>query len=170
MKDKTGTKLKCNMPEIHLLGEIVVAFGNLELFLEVVIWQLLGVEEQNRNIMAQIITSEMSFDRKVHAFVNMFKENEPDQAEDDLKALTKDLFAVQAERNALLHSAWNYSEKFGGLYRMKASAKASKGMNRRIYPMPVQRLEGVRGRIQAVGETLARFAMAHIQKKANESE
>jgi len=162
--------LKCRMPAIHLLGEIVIAFGNLELFLEAAIWQLLGAEEQKRNLMAQTITAEMSFDRKVHAFVNMFKQHSPGQAENEIKDLVKDLFAVQEERNALLHSAWNYSEKFGGFYRMKASSKAAKGLKRRIYQMPVERLEGIRNRIEAVGDSLARFTMTHIQTEVSAKE
>jgi hypothetical protein len=162
------TDNKPSLQQLHLLGEIVVEFGTLELFLEVAIWKLLGSDDQKRNLMAQIVTAEMSFDRKIHAFVNMFKECNPGQAESELEELKKALFSVQSERNALMHSAWNCSETFGGLYRMKVSAKAADGFKRRIYPMSVERIEAVRSRIVAVGNSLARFAMEHIQKKDDE--
>ncbi len=43
----------CPVPEVHLLGEIVVAFGNLEVILETTIWQLLADEgDTNRFLMA----------------------------------------------------------------------------------------------------------------------
>jgi len=54
-----SSERECSAPEVHLLGEIVVAFGNLELFLEGAILQLLGADDHTRFLMAQAITAEM---------------------------------------------------------------------------------------------------------------
>lgn len=155
----------CPAPEIHLLGEIVVAFGNLELFLEASLWQLLASDDdRERLLMAQTLTAEMSFDRKVHAFVSMFRQKGVPKTDSELDALRKALFAAQEERNKLLHSAWNYSDALGGSFtRMKASAKAKRGLRRRFHRMPAERIEAALRRIAAVAQSLARFTVEHIQ-------
>jgi hypothetical protein len=154
---------QCPALEVHLLGEIVVAFGNLELFLEAMIWLLIGEDNPTRHLMAQAITAEMSFERKVNAFASMFKVKRPSHAKAELEALVKELFAVQGERNALLHSAWTYSQNFEAWTRTKASAKARQGLRRRVHRMTPERLKVVRKHIAVVGDSLARFTMAHIQ-------
>lgn len=155
----------CPAPEVHLLGEIVVAFGNLELFLEVSLWQLLASEDdRERLLMAQALTAEMSFDRKVHAFVSMFRQRCIPETDSELDALRKELFAAQEERNQLLHSAWNYSEALGASFmRMKASAKAKHGLRRRFHRMSAERIEATLHRIADVAQALARFTVDHIQ-------
>ena len=71
-------KTSCPAPEIHLLGEIVAAFGNLELALESTIWELLAPQgDTERFIMAQAVTAEMAFGRKVHALASMFRQKKP---------------------------------------------------------------------------------------------
>ena len=159
-----SSERECSAPEVHLLGEIVVAFGNLELFLEGAILQLLGADDHTRFLMAQAITAEMSFDRKVHAFATMFKLKSPGHAETELEALVKELFAVEGQRNALLHSAWNYSQNFGAFMRMKSSAKATQGLRHRLHRMPPEKIRATRSNIAAVADSLARFTMAYIQE------
>lgn len=159
----------CRAPEMHALGDIVAAFGNLEFFVEVAIWHLLGAEDRKRSLMAQAVTAEMSFDRKVHALASMFREKYGKVHEKELAAVVKSLFAAQDERNALLHSAWNYSDNFRALVRMKASAKARGGLQRRLHRMTIDRLEAIRRRIAAAGEAISKFTMSHIQEQSEAS-
>jgi hypothetical protein len=158
----------CPAPEIHTLGEVVVEFGMLEFFLEAAIWHLLGTQEKARFLMAQALTAEMSFDRKVHAFASMFKLRDPGEDTVEFAALVKELFEVQAERNGLLHSVWHDSKTFGVFTRMKATAKAKGGLIRRIHPMPTERIAATRDKIVEVAKRLARFSMAHIQVEAGQ--
>ena len=154
---------KCPAPEVHLLGDIVTEFGNLEAFLEVAIWQLLGQEDRSRFLMVQALTAEMSFDRKVHALASMFRLKYPKQHEVELDSLVNSLFRAQDQRNALMHSAWNYSSHSGQFLRMKATAKAKRGLVRRFYAAPAGQLETVRGTIEKVANDLMTFTIAHIQ-------
>ncbi len=161
---------KCHAPEVHLLGEVAALFGNLELFVESSIWNLLapegsgkkGSREWQRFLMAQALTAEMSFDRKVHALASMIRQKHPTEHESELNELVRLLFDAQAERNALLHSAWNYSED-GVFLRTKASAKARNGLVRRFYAMPVEKLRATRDKIAEAQQALANFAIAYVQ-------
>ena len=156
----SSSRAKCPAPTAHVLGEVVVEFGILEFFLEAAIWQFLAPQGKARFLMAQAITAEMSFDRKVHAFASMSRLRDPAGAA--CGALVKDLFAVQGARNALLHSVWNSSGTFRTVTRMKASAKATRGLVRRLYSMRIDDVEAARDRIVAVANHLARV-MAKIQ-------
>jgi hypothetical protein len=158
---------RCPSPEIHLLGEIIVGFGDLELALEMAIWKLLGDQDAERLLMAQAITAEMSFDRKVHALASMVRGKYGDTHQAALAGLVKALFEAQDQRNGLLHSAWSYSPQFETVVRMKSTAKASRGLKRTIDRMNPERLEGIRNRIRAVVQALERFTATHL-KEASE--
>jgi hypothetical protein len=163
---------KCSAPEIHLLGEIVVGFGNLELFLETSIWHLLRREDDLEGfMMMQALTADMSFAGKVHALGSMFRQRNVETAEPELKDLIKELFAAEVERNKLFHSAWSYSDVFDGdLMRMKASARAGNGgtLKRSFYRMTVKDIEATRRRIAEVGQSLMKFTVKYIQAPVTE--
>jgi hypothetical protein len=158
---------KCPAPEVHSLGEVVVAFGRLEFFLEVSIWQLLAPDESSeRFLMAQAITAEMSFDRKVHAFASMFRQKGLATADEELTSLIKKLFAVQDQRNRLLHSVWSYSQQLGGSFLgMKAAAKAKHGLKRRFQRMTPDRIKHIQKAIGDASQSLADFTMKYIKRQ-----
>lgn len=157
----------CSAPEVHLLGEIVIAFGNLEMSLEVSIWQLLNFEAGSEQfMMAQALTAGMPFAGKVHAFGSMFRQRKMDQAETELIEVINGLFAAEAERNQLFHSAWSYSDVFDGdLMRTKASVRAGRGgtLKRSFHRMTAERIEETLNRIQGAGGALAWFTIKYIQ-------
>jgi len=138
----------------------------LELFLELSIWQLVANDDDDQRRLMEAITVEMSFDRKVHAFSSLFKLKFPEEAEDpELLAIAKELFITQEERNAILHSGWSYSPDQRLFRRMKASAKAKRGLTRRSYAMTPERLSSVRDHIGEVGQRFAHFSMKRIQDR-----
>jgi hypothetical protein len=164
---------RCSAPEVHLLGEIVIAFGNLELVLETSIWHLLKVEDDAEGfLMVQALTADMSFAGKVHALGSMFRQRQLAEAEPELKELIKDLFAAEAERNQLFHSAWSYSDVFeGDLMRMKASVRARRGtLKRSFHRMTAKHIEMTLSRIAEVGQFLLRFTVKYIQAPGPEIE
>ena len=63
--------VNCSEPEVHLVGEIAMAFANLELFLEGTIWQLLAGDNEQIRHLCECLTAEMSFHRKVDAFSSL---------------------------------------------------------------------------------------------------
>jgi hypothetical protein len=155
-------------PQAQIIGEIAVAFGNLELWLEVALWQLLTPSDHKQQELMQAITVEMSFDRKVHAFASVFKLKFPAEEEDaELASLVKELFKAQEERNAILHSAWSSSDGSATFVRMKASAKAKRGLTRRVYPAG-EDLAAIRGHIAAVGQRFGHFMMTRVQEQPSQ--
>ncbi len=161
-----ASEVSCSAPEIHLIGEIAVGFGNLEFYLESGIWQLLAGDDEQTRKLGEAITAEMSFDRKVHAFASLYRLKVPAGSDDtELKALVKSLFEAQENRNAILHSAWTYSEKWHAFTRMKASAKATRGLRRRMHRMSPERLEAIRYRIAEAGELFGKFVMQRVQDR-----
>src|SRR5258706_2390807 len=85
---------KCPALEVHFLGLVVIWFGNLEFFLEGSIWRLLAQGDQQRYMMAQAVTADMSFGQKVHVFTLMFREKGISSAEPELKTLETKLNAA----------------------------------------------------------------------------
>jgi hypothetical protein len=157
---------RCGTPEIHILGQIVVTFGNLELYLAVSIWQLIAGSHDDSRILGEAITAEMSFDRKMHAFGSLFKLRFPNESEDrGLKRVLGLLDGAQQERNAVLHSAWSYSEEWETWTRVKSSAKAKHGLNHRLYVMSVERLREIHGKISLAGQEFAEFSFERIQSR-----
>lgn len=137
------------------------------MFLELSIWKLLNFEAgSERFMMAQALTTGMSFAGKVHAFGSMFREKKIAQAETELTEVVNGLFAAEADRNQLFHSAWSYSDVFDGdLMRMKASARAGRGgtLKRSFHRMTAKSIEEALNRILKAQEALAWFTVNHIQ-------
>jgi len=159
---------QCHQPVVHALGETAMFFGNLELWLEAAIWGLLAERDKQRQLMAQAITAEMSFDRKVHAFFSLYKLKYPSEADDtELKSLVAALFAVQDDRNAMLHSAWPFDLNGELLGRVKSSAKAKGkgGLRHVISSAEPDRITAVAKRIATVGQDLGRFCIQRIQAR-----
>jgi len=152
---------RCPSPEVHFLGEIVIAFGNLELALEASIWQLLRADSE-RYRMAQALTAVMSFKQKTQAFASMFREKRIASAESELQDLTGKLFAAEQERNQIIHSAW-HGWKGQGLTRMKATTNNKKGLRRTIYRMPPKRIESTLTCISAAFQSLGHFSIKYIR-------
>jgi hypothetical protein len=157
--------LRCSAPEVHLIGEIAIGFGNLEFYLEGGIWLLLAGDDDATRRLAEAITAEMSFDRKVHAFSSLYKLRVPERNDSELEALVAVLFKIQDERNGILHSAWLYLDAHTAPLIMKAQAKAKHGLRRRFHRMTSARLEEVRVRIAEAGDRLARFIAERVQGK-----
>jgi hypothetical protein len=164
--DRSEVLKSCLEPGVHMLGEIVMGFANLELFVEAAIWHLLKGRRKNIDQMSQAVTVEMSFDRKVHAFATLYTLRYPAEANDPaLKQLIKDLFIAQEQRNGLMHSAWSYSERRPALHRMKGSARAGRGLVRMFYVVTPERLEDVRVHIASVGARFGQFTMERVQAR-----
>jgi hypothetical protein len=156
----------CKEPVVHLIGEVAVAFGILELYLELAIWQMVAENDEEKRKLGEAITAEMSFDRKVHAFSSMFALHFPSEANDaELKKLVGSLFAAQEKRNQILHSAWSFSDDFEAFTRMKASAKAKKGLVRTISTVEPTELLAVYKQIGQLGQRFGRFAKTRIQDR-----
>jgi hypothetical protein len=152
---------KCPAPEIHLLGEVVVWFGNLEWFLEISIWKLLTPEDdEQRVLMAQAMTAEMPFRLKVKAFDRAFRQKGVASAESELNALVSKLNSAETERNQLMHSAWSWDGR--DFMRVKLP-KSAKGLGRNFQRMPAKLIKEKRDCIVAASESLVLFISKYIQ-------
>lgn len=159
-------KISCPNPVVHLIGEIAVAFGILELFLELSIWQLIAGKDEALQKLGEAITAEMSFDRKVHALYSMFALKFPEEAADpDLRVIVSELFVIQDKRNRILHSAWSYSQEFGVFTRMKASAKAKRGLTRKMSTVEPEELIAIHREISELANRFGHFTKTRIQDR-----
>jgi hypothetical protein len=155
---------KCPAPEVHLLGLVVIWFGNLELFLESSIWGLLAQGDDQRFMMAQAVTADMSFGQKVHAFALMFREKGPSSADPELDKLVKLLSHAEVERNKLMHSSWNYSSLWGGRDLMRSKLpRRPKKLSRGFHRMSAEQIEETRKSIEDASASLGLFTMKYIQ-------
>ena len=157
---------KCPAPEVHLLGLVVIWFGNLEFFLELSLCHLLTIQDnQERFVMAQAITAELSFRQKRQAFASMFRQKGILGAEPELGTLLGKLQSAEEKRNQLMHSAWNYTSLWGGqdLMRMKSFHHKKKGHRRGFHRMPAESIEETRRSIEEASKALVLFTMKYIQ-------
>jgi hypothetical protein len=156
--------IRCSEPIAHLVGDVAIGFGNLELFVSVAIWQLFGLSDKTAEQLAQAITAEMSFDRKVRAFASMYKIRFPSQAGDSAfqKVLGR-LIEAESLRNQVLHSSWPKSEDPDRRLRVKSSAKMKHGLKNTVYTVTPQSLGEVVKTIHDVGLELAEFVLTNIQ-------
>lgn len=152
---------RCPAPEVHALGEAVAAFGNLELFLEITLWQLLG-EGGEANMAAKALTAEMSFRARVKAFGAGARIKHPALPKERLDSLVRDLLRAEQERNALAHSAWQYQGGVGTLVRIKGSGR-QKGMHHRTHNVSTDKINGIRDAILSATIALADFTAEHLQ-------
>lgn len=156
---------RCSRPIVHAVGELAVAFGNLELYVSAAIWQLLGVGDKTLELLGQAITAEMSFDRKVHAVASMYKIRFPSAAQDAaLKRLVTRLFQAQDRRNQILHSNWPHPEDEQERWRVKSSAKAKTGLKTKVSVITADDILEVVSDIHEIGQEFAKFALENIQK------
>jgi len=119
--------IQCSRPATHALGDLVVAWGNLEQWVTGGIVQLISGGDATLEQIAFAVCAEMSFDRKVHALYSIYKVRFPTEAENpELRAIVNGLFAMQERRNQMLHSAWILSEDGRIAARLKSSAKAKR--------------------------------------------
>jgi hypothetical protein len=149
-----------------LIGQICVDFQTIELFVELAIWLMMERPPEKTNLLAQAITAEMSFDRKVHALASLYQLRFPRDAENaELRTLTKDLFEVQQLRNQVIHSTWNQSPQFKTFAAMKASAKAKHGLRRKLSTVNAKELFEIHRGMQELGQRFGMFAMKDIQAR-----
>jgi hypothetical protein len=157
-------ELTCSSPVVHLIGEIVVSFQEVEWYIDASIWQMITRDDPCLREVAKAITAEMSFDRKVHALSSIYRLRFPDLIDDTFTQLIKDLDHIQQLRNGVIHSMWypsNVPQVFG---RMKASAKAKRGFEQTFSSVKASDLSKTLTEIEVVSDRFSQFAIERIQK------
>lgn len=155
---------KCSVPEMHSIGAIAANFGNLELYIELAIWQLLKLPKEEMEL-GHAVTVGMSFQSKVHALASMYRLRFPEEEETVLKDMVADLFRVEDKRNAIVHSTWFYSEDNGQFGRFKSSARAKQGLKTRVTSPSTDELLKAVEDLEEVSQKFDRFARERIQDR-----
>lgn len=154
----------CIDPVVHLIGNIVISFQEVEWYVDASICQMITRDDPCLRQVAQAVTAEMSFDRKVHAFSSIYRLRFPDLIDETFTQLIKDLDHIQQLRNRVIHSMWyplNIPQAFG---TMKASAKASRGFQQTFAHVNASDLTKVLHEIEEVSDRYSQFAIERIQK------
>lgn len=117
------------IPDKHLraIGLITVNFSNLEIYVEMGIWKLLGYERDQE--IGKIITSELSFKNKITLLKSLYDHLCKDEkTKKELKEIIKHADKIETERNKILHSTYGTGENVENITRFKITAKRSKGL------------------------------------------
>src|SRR3989344_6406300 len=114
-----------NDDHLKALGRVVVNFNSLEVFLNFLIWILIGPDLKT----GKIITSEVSFKGKITLLASLYRIKIKDIKKDsDVNGLIKRLIKAEDERNKVIHSSWVIDEKNTRITRYKITAKLKRGL------------------------------------------
>ena len=105
------------------IGAVTVEFANLENDLEQAIWSLLVGTSLEHQALGRIVTSDLSFRRKLDLFEALLKHRAPKRDNADLRKLRNRLLAVEQERNNIVHSTWGTAAANDMITRIKTTAK-----------------------------------------------
>ncbi len=110
---------------IKALGLLTVNFNMLEQVLAFVIWQLLGVDNQD---VGRIATADLSYRFLVDKFYALSLQRGGPLADRDLDKLRGKLVEVGDQRNRFIHSVWGGGEGLGATLAFKSSARGKRGL------------------------------------------
>jgi hypothetical protein len=122
---KMGSAISRSM--LEPLGAIVANFAALEEMLSFYICLLLVGGNVANQRAGQIVTAEMAFKNKIHAFASLVKERYKGLLQERTEAVFKQLRIAEEERNKVMHSVWGGGGMEGMSMRMKTTAKQEKG-------------------------------------------
>jgi hypothetical protein len=143
---------------LRAIGQVTVNFETLSMFLQIVSWRLLGVDD----LRGQAITAELSFARvcALAASMGKLRIRDPVKLATLEEALSATASAEQT-RNTILHSVWakvKSSEGAEKIVRMKYTAKRDTGLRTQAEPMTAKDIATKATEINEAGITLAVFA------------
>jgi hypothetical protein len=105
---------------MRAIGVLTVNFACLEEYLSDCISMLIGQGDS----VGKTITSELSFKQLIHILGSLYKVKVSDVAKiEKLDDLLKRAFAIEQERNIIIHSWWNWSREPEQIVRVKHTAK-----------------------------------------------
>lgn len=109
------------------IGELTVNFAMLEQAVAHGIWHLVSDDQY----LGTILTSELSFRRKVETLSCLHLYRYPGADPSVFKALAAKLYQLEEKRNTFIHSYWGRDPKSSEIARMKTTAKA-KGLSSQL--------------------------------------
>lgn len=137
------------------LGELVVAFSGLEETLRSSIMVLAG----DRVILADVLTSGLSFSVLVEKWGALYHEYYPDAESHELvRAVCGELAEVNSARNTLIHSLWMPDDSSGGWRRQKVTAQFRRGLHYHVTHVEPQGVRALISRIDTAAEHVAGLA------------
>jgi hypothetical protein len=108
------------------IGRIAVMFSDVEAWLSVFVWQLIGPEQH----VGQMVTAGMSFKKQIDLLCSLFRHRFRDPAlNEELHVITGRLIHLEDLRNGVVHSAWlRVSENIEEATRLKITANRRRGL------------------------------------------
>src|SRR5574337_87617 len=121
---------KRRLPGIHPsllepIGELTATFALLEEALRTNIKLLMFPFDKLEDLIADVVTAELSFRRRVELLQCLFELRAESQSQkDDLRHLCGQALQLEQRRNAIIHSYWGLDPKTPRTVRLKTTAKA----------------------------------------------
>lgn len=142
------------------LGQVTVAFNELEHLLCFYAWTFMGGDQA----IGQIVTAEMSFRNVVNLLGSLFKHRFRDQpalvAEFD--QLLGRAFEAEGKRNTLIHSVWMHGQAPGTRTRVKRTAKLKAGLRFQAEQMSTAQIEAITAELASVLGDISAFVTMKV--------
>ncbi len=109
---------------LRRVGEIASLWSQLELHLDMLIWELLGVRQPAAACVTSQLASANSRLRAIKALIDLYG------ASDDIKRtinkFSENVEALQIKRNRAVHDAWQTGIKSRRVYQLRVAVKGNK--------------------------------------------
>ena len=143
------------------LGELVVAFSQLEASLHDSIWFLSGSSDQS----ATILTHGMSYRVLIDKFCALYSIRWPGSP--DAKAILDfggTLGALGEERNTMIHSFWLVDHSSGYNQRVRRSVHRLRGLSDKVTNVTPEQIAALTDRIEQADNKLIEFVMRFLRQ------
>src|SRR5215208_7398441 len=101
--DKTEGNPLLTKDQLRLIGEAVVIWGEIELFIQQIIWHYFGVQQQE----GLLVTATITLEQKKQLLRDLLEQKEPNASRRQMISNTlRDLGELQRVRNLVVHGTW----------------------------------------------------------------
>jgi len=143
------------------LGECIVQFQRIEEVLSICISSMIG----RSRIIGEIVTTEMSYRAKVSVYRALFIYHYgSDLLHKDISELLARLNWAEQERNSMVHSLWDASEKFPETIKRSKAACSKKGLKVNMEHITPEDIEDLANLYEGIATDLIYLTELHLPK------
>lgn len=145
------------------IGKCTLAFAELDAWVSSFAWALIGPDQH----VGQIVTSEMSFSRKIDLLSSLFKHRCSNMASrEELRVLLARLSELEQERNRVQHSLWIRQSQDPALAtRLKITARRKHGLAHAKEEITSEPLDRLSNELQVAVSDFAGFMTTFLSAK-----
>jgi len=124
VKDRRRLAIRKMTPHLRRVGEIASLWSQLELHLDMLIWELLGAKQPAAACVTSQLGSASGRLRAIKALVDLYGAS--DEITRTINKFSGDVEAVQIKRNRAVHDAWQTGLTSKRVYQLRVAIKGNK--------------------------------------------